>query len=163
MLPAVAYLELAREAAGAGVTAFSDVVWLSPVTSTRELSVRVVSADDERVEFRTGDRLHAEARLVREPSTAVSGVLDLDGIRHRCMATVPGETCYTTLDTLGLRYGASMRALVRVDHNEREALAELRLEDLGPPSGLHPALMDAAFQSLVVFSDESGVVPSLQP
>jgi acyl transferase domain-containing protein/acyl carrier protein/SAM-dependent methyltransferase len=150
MLPAVAYIELARRAAGMTTGGFRDFVWLKPITTAAGLTVR---ASSDAVEFRIGDVLHAEARLDRDFAGAPNERLDLAAIRQRCAKATTGERCYETLAAMGLAYGPAMRGLRHVVSSEHELLAEVGEPTGAADVGLSPVLLDAALQALVTLAD----------
>ncbi|HEU4577828.1 MAG TPA: SDR family NAD(P)-dependent oxidoreductase [Polyangiaceae bacterium] len=92
--------------------------------------------------------LHAVAELAAAGTNSPAGI-QLEAIRVRCADPVDVSECYARFEAMGLSYGPSFRGLKRLWRGSGEALAEISVED---PSCnefvLHPALLDAALQSL---------------
>ena len=103
---------------------------------------------------------HATARI--GTPTAPAARVDLDGLRARCRRHVTGEEHGELLARFGFRYGPAFRGLRSADANGNEALARIEVpEDTDLRSDrheVHPALLDAAFQALVLAAD-----PDRQP
>lgn len=96
--------------------------------------------------------LHATAELaVQEPPPAIAGVPDPAHLEPRDVSDF-----YAALASVGLNYGASFRAIERLWSGADEAIAQLRLAPGldGRAHGLHPALLDAAFQLAAAIGDE---------
>ncbi len=165
ILPAVAYLEMARAAAavscGDPVIALADVTWVRPVIVENEpLTVRVSlqpQRDCVAFEVTSGENrsVHARGRVICGSAAGVVESIDLAAIRARCGTVTEAAECYRRMERRGLRYGPGMRALRVLHSNGAEALAELRLPDTAQAHGflLHPALMDSALQMLIAFED----------
>src|SRR5262245_24221889 len=70
----------------------------------------------------------------------------------RCLERVEVEQAYEELSSTGLRYGPSFQGMQTLWHGTNEAVAELSLPegvDGAERYGIHPVLLDAAFQSLL--------------
>jgi amino acid adenylation domain-containing protein len=103
---------------------------------------------------------HATARLGGPPGTAER--LDLDALRRRCTRRVTGEDHGDLLARFGFHYGPAFRGLRWADANDDEAVARIEVPEgtdlRAGPHEVHPALLDAAFQALVLAAD-----PDRQP
>src|SRR5690606_38113022 len=78
--------------------------------------------------------------------------VDLAVIRARCNEEIAVETHYAGLEEHGIELGPALQAVRQLWRGEGEALAEIGLPasdaaDTGS-YGIHPALLDAAFQTL---------------
>ncbi|MET4727078.1 amino acid adenylation domain-containing protein [Lysobacter enzymogenes] len=173
ILPAVAYLEMARAAAvlaaqaepGAAVQ-IDEVVWLKPVMAgpaTLQLHIEVRAQGDElQCEFVREGRDEggratapcARARVRLQPQAAATPDLDLAALQAAtAAATIAGETCYRELAAMGVVYGPSHRGLVEVrcgeDAQGRFVLARLRAPAGSAADGcaLPPGLLDSAVQA----------------
>jgi 1-acyl-sn-glycerol-3-phosphate acyltransferase len=96
--------------------------------------------------------LHASGAVAAAPPAAAPTV-DLDAVRARCTREIAHDACYESFAARGLEYGPAFRGIARLWQGEGEALAEVTLPEGVPGAGdglLHPALLDAAFQVLVV-------------
>nr|QZA73306.1 type I polyketide synthase [Streptomyces sp.] len=176
VLPAAAYLEMARAALDASRdghtarTVLRNVVWAQPLTvseTAAHLVTTLYAAEDGsagEVAFEIsgvpGDDPGADA-VVHSQGTvrALTGggeqaAVDVAALRAACgAALVDAEECYRVYRTMGLDYGPAHRGVESVAIGDGQALARLRL-----PSGttadadgyvLHPSLLDAALQSTV--------------
>ena len=155
LMPAVAYLEMARAAvtlatdsqADASVR-ISDVVWLKPVVAGSgplELHIHVKPQGDDLVcEFMReqsaadesgDDPRHRSAPCVRATvylQSLHAPTLDIAALRAATTAAPTlGETCYRDLHAMGVEYGPSHRGVVELQPGEdalgRFVLARLRL------------------------------------
>ncbi|MFJ2867945.1 SDR family NAD(P)-dependent oxidoreductase [Kitasatospora sp. NPDC087314] len=161
VLPAVAYLEMARAAvefaaAGEGVIRLSDVAWMRPVVVDEPVDVELaLTPRGEAIafEFRRGETTHSagSAEIVTAPEPAP---LDLDALRASCPTTRDPAEVYAEFGAQGLEYGPDMRALRGLRVGRDEALARI------PATGaegyvLPPSVLDAAFQTSVVLMGEA--------
>ena len=92
---------------------------------------------------------HSSGRI--DASIGVSReTMDLAGIRDRCTTPVSHEDCYATLKQRGLEYGPAFRGIEQLWTGAGEAVGRIRVPGLRTEEyQLHPALVDAAFQTLV--------------
>jgi polyketide synthase PksN len=100
--------------------------------------------------------VHSQGKLVFESHherRAAYPRLDLDSIGKRCLKRRSKAECYQMFKARGLDYGPSFQVIKELWHNEDEVLSYLEL----PPDLkeglreylLHPALMDAALQTVI--------------
>ncbi|WP_315732751.1 MULTISPECIES: type I polyketide synthase [unclassified Bradyrhizobium] len=104
--------------------------------------------------------LHASGEVRRARGEAGKR-LDLAALRSRCSESVQIEQAYEEFASARLNYGAAFQGLRRLWRGVDEALAEVSLPesvDGAEHFGVHPALLDAAFQSLL-----SGIVGQQGP
>ncbi|WP_437923086.1 SDR family NAD(P)-dependent oxidoreductase [Sorangium sp. So ce291] len=175
LLPAVAFLEMARAAAdmasGRPVRDILDVVWTAPVivdVEPREVQIALrPSADGLDFTVSSGAEhaviSHAVGRVrldEGEPDDAAPP-LPLDDIISRCTEITRGDACYRRLQQIGLHHGSSMRALHELRRGQGEAIAEIRLPELHHVDfstfALHPALLDAALLCTLGLVDDEAV------
>ena len=162
VLPGAALGELARAAAEnvlGGAVEVGSLVFQAPLVLPERGAVRVqvvVSEEGSRVAIssqlaRAGSAsawiLHAsgEARAAREVARSV----DVSALRERCSTPREVALAYEAFASAGLLYGAAFQGIRALWTGAGEALAEVRLADGIEPAryGLHPALLDAAFQT----------------
>ncbi|WP_146662841.1 beta-ketoacyl synthase N-terminal-like domain-containing protein, partial [Enhygromyxa salina] len=162
VMPAVAYLELAR---AAGELALGQPVELRDVSFTRVLGFAggeramtiVLDPVDGGADFEVevegqpyaSGELHPAGADAREP-TPLATPLAGEGAGW---TELSHAECYATLAACGLDYGPRMRALAELKVGEREAVGRLELPDggaLGGQTVLEPALLDGALHALVV-------------
>ena len=94
--------------------------------------------------------VHATAEVSR--STRSGGTLDVGAARGRCTAAVEVEGLYEAFGAVGVEYGPSFRGMQRLHQGEGEVLAEVSLPEeveRAEGYGTHPALLDAAIQSVL--------------
>jgi polyketide synthase PksN len=178
ILPAVAYLEMVRAALEqstpaderTGVVGLSHVVWLNPLTvgaTPRALQLGL-TAENERVVFavetasRDGDNLtHATGKAAYLDVPAATTV-DLAALRRRMNdGQIDGALTYAAFSAAGVDYGAAFRGLCEIHCGHDEVLAHLALPESvrasADPFGLHPSLMDSAFQATIGLERSSQV------
>ena len=168
VLPAVAYIEMARaagEIAGeARVSKLRDVVWASPiVVGERRLEIQIgLYPDREGVDYEVGIPGEGERRIVTSRGRVMyegsgdrreAGRIDLEGIKARCSRVTPGAACYEVFQTVGTKYGPGFRVVQEILSSDAEALSYLHIPE-GCRDGfkdfmLHPALMDGALQTVM--------------
>ena len=168
ILPGAMGLELARAAAtdGAGFTPLllSRVVWQHPLrldSGSVTITVPLAAAQGDTRTFRllsgAEDSLpHMLGRVA--PSDSIAEHVDLDAIRARCGGVLSATELYATYDGLGLEYGPAFRPVEQVYLGQDEVLARLRLPDAARDGifGLHPSLVDGAFQAALGLFTQGG-------
>src|SRR5262249_6913318 len=101
---------------------------------------------------------HASA-VVRPASTEAPERLDLLAARARCSEPIDVDTLYDASASLGLEYGPTFRGIRSLYCGKGEALAEVALPDgvEAGAYGVHPALLDAAFQAVMGLYETEGL------
>lgn len=181
ILPAVAYLEMARAAfqLSAGPAEESqgirlrNIVWARPLEApdqTVEVSIEltVEETGEATFEIYSGENLNGAAAVHSQGTASLFPVddfvplIDLTGLQDRLSDVQFGsEECYAAFDSIGVRYGPAHRGIVRLYVGEDEVLARLALpasaRDTREKFELHPSLMDAAFQAYLGLGLRSGI------
>ncbi|MEO7323244.1 MAG: SDR family NAD(P)-dependent oxidoreductase [Dokdonella sp.] len=173
VLPAVAYLEMARAAVEQAVPAASRTgvlqlrhcVWAQPliVHDAMPVSIVLTATADDRIDYEiaSGDddkaceHARGQAAYVQELLPATIDIAQLQ--RRMARGSWSATQLYAALDSLGLRYGSAHRAVRQLQCGNGEVLAQLELPDCVRGDAhayvLHPSLLDAALQStLALFS-----------
>ena len=103
---------------------------------------------------------HATCEVSVAPVRA-SETVDVASIRRRCTEVVSANEAYRRFAALGIGYGPAFQGLKALSRGPGEALAEVALPaGLDAESyGVHPALLDAALQSVIAAAalDGAGV------
>ncbi|WP_042206751.1 SDR family NAD(P)-dependent oxidoreductase [Paenibacillus durus] len=166
--PGAAYLEMARAAGDLSnhnmrVSEIRNVVWRQPLylmdtpaNLTIELSPR-----DQSVEYNiltaASDRqplLHNSGELVyaQPDDSAAVQTIETDDIKQNCTLRYDQEQCYGRFEQFGMSYGPAFQSIQELFCSGNEALSLLSLPDQvaehGSEFGLHPALLDGAFQTV---------------
>jgi myxalamid-type polyketide synthase MxaE and MxaD len=159
VLPGAACLEMAlaafREVSGGRPAALADIVFERPLRLSEseprrvQLVVTVRAGESEFALYsRAGEWIRAAYGKLAD--AAVGGQADLAAIRLRCAEPVPVTIHYDAMSAAGLDYGPSFRLIRQLWRGGKEALAEIR-----PLSAtvdrrylMHPAVLDAAFQTV---------------
>jgi acyl transferase domain-containing protein/acyl carrier protein/phospholipid N-methyltransferase len=120
-------------------------VAFDPATSEFEICSRAESSQ-------AGWDLHARG-FVRPWNGPALERVDIDGIRRRCPEAFDQQECNIRFAECGYHYGPTFQGITRLWRSEREVLAEIQapsslIEQL-PDYQLHPAVLDACFQTLV--------------
>ncbi|MFE6918088.1 non-ribosomal peptide synthetase/type I polyketide synthase [Streptomyces rubiginosohelvolus] len=166
VLPAAGYLEMAAQAVlrlTGGTTAVLADIDLSKALflpdgedRTVEVSLSLENAaftiasptgeDGERAVHASGIVRTGQRRRTTPP-------LDASAIRARSRRHLEGPDCYTALAALGYHYGPAFQAMEEVWIGADEVLARIRppraIGDDAAGHHLHPALLDACFQTLL--------------
>ena len=164
--PGAAYVEMAlasRMPAGEGSGILvRDVEFLKPLLIERDGPTRIqftLDPEDGRFEAFSpvGDGTtwicHARGRV-----TPLKGVqqtrVDLDPVRERIPNSVNPEEVYSWMEERSLVYGASFRGVRNLWTAKGEGYAFITVEGLDCSGyAVHPALLDAAFQTLIAVVD----------
>jgi polyketide synthase PksM len=182
VLPAAVYAEMALAAiqfnAPAGYTRLElkDFAWLRVVSVRKEgnclrLNVSKTVGNTFVLEFAelTGDhnqvtcsgRGEVDFALVDPPAK-----VDLTSLRSECaLPLLSRANCYERFAACGIEYGPSFQVISSINVGHAKAVTQLELpEHLHASLGsyvLHPALLDAAFQSTIAFAkaEDSTHVP----
>ena len=97
-----------------------------------------------------GWTLHASGEVRRADADGARRI-DLAAVRARCGERVEAAQAYEAFASVGLDYGPAFQGLQTLWRGTSEALAEVSLPEGVEGAeryGIHPALLDAAFQSL---------------
>ncbi|MGW0791279.1 amino acid adenylation domain-containing protein [Streptomyces sp. NPDC002911] len=166
VFPAAGYLEMAAQAV-LRITGGSRVV-LADIELRKALFLPEGEDRAVRLSLSLEDAAFAVASAAGaedEPAVHVSGVvrigqhrplarpLDAEAIRARTTRHLDGPACYIALAALGYQYGPAFQAIEEVWVGPTEVLARIRppqaIGDDAARHHLHPALLDACFQSLL--------------
>lgn len=176
VLPAVAYLEMARAAGNLAssksrVWKLQNIVWARRITlddPPQDVFISLIPRSDA-VEYEVFTRgedeiryMHAQGKLLyadHSDSQVRNEVLDLRAIRNRCSHKMTREACYEWYKAEGFDYGPGFKPIMELCHNEVEALSRLEL----PPEAqdrfeqflLHPTIMDGALQSVIALTGDT--------
>ncbi|WP_281291709.1 type I polyketide synthase [Saccharothrix saharensis] len=158
LLPGTAFLELVAEAGrAAGCPTVADLVLHVPLTVTERpthVQVSVGAADGD------GRRpVAVHSRIDGEWVRHASGTLDRDHHPVGSAGEPEGERVdpggfYDHLADLGYEYGPAFRGVRALWHGDDEVFAEVRVPD-GGRFGLHPALLDAALQPVILLHPDN--------
>lgn len=177
VFPGAGYVELAIAALSASSGSFTleDVRFQKAlVIGENDATVLRLEAGDNTFEIHSRKRgeeprftLHASGRFLREPLSTLKPRVIVAEVRGRMVET-SAESAYARLEARGLDYGPSFRGMTRLWVGTDEVLANIE----GPPSisddalapyALHPALLDACFQSLMACIPETGTALDRAP
>jgi acyl transferase domain-containing protein/acyl carrier protein len=95
--------------------------------------------------------LHANGRILNSPPLA-SEPISLDEIMQRCDTNVDVDELYARLSEHGLQYGPRFKRIRSLWRGTGEVLSEIETvndQEGGSAYHLHPAVLDAALQSLI--------------
>ncbi|WP_208113711.1 SDR family NAD(P)-dependent oxidoreductase [Tahibacter aquaticus] len=176
VLPAVAYLEMARAAIEqavpaawrSGVLELRHCAWAQPLSVQDATSVSIVlnAADDGRIDYSIvsgdgGDNPleHSAGQAIYVQET-IPEIVDIAQLQQRMDRNGwPAAELYAALEGLGLRYGPAHKAVREVLRGDGEVLARLELPDCVRADAdayvLHPSLLDAALQSALALSGDT--------
>jgi amino acid adenylation domain-containing protein len=170
VLPGVAYLEIVRRVAEArGLQGFCirQLIWQQPLRVTAPVTLDIGLTTDAsgwpRVEIASRDaagqrQVHAQARLAEREFAAEPPLVALSALRASHPKVLGQDEVYQAFAAIGIDYGPAHRvlrslALGRDAQGRPQVLGELSLPDAllaGLPAfGLHPSLLDGAFQATI--------------
>lgn len=161
LLPATAYLEMARAAMALATPAergavleLRDNTWSQPlvVDAPAEVATLLLPDAESAVRYEIysqgGSCLHSQGRMCCQPRSEPE-TLDLAALRSS--QWIEGEQFYAALEAMGLHYGSAHRTVTRLEIGDRGVLAELKLAPGQVPDAgryiLHPALLDGCLQA----------------
>jgi acyl transferase domain-containing protein/acyl carrier protein len=176
VLPAVAYLEMARQAvesalpfagnaaAGSECPRFElrDTVWVRPfvVTQARQLSIVLRGDAQNHIEFELSSAgpageevVYCQGRAV--PAVAASvGRADINDLQSKLQQGVlQNEGLYEAFARMGFEYGPAHRVIQTLYEGDGQLLARVRLPAVvartQPDYVLHPSLLDGALQAAI--------------
>lgn len=108
---------------------------------------------------------HAEGRLLRGRIRETPSLLDLDAVHARCKQEIETGELYAQLHARGLQYGPAFQTIKRVWRCPGEALVEIRIPDSIQAQydvyRLHPAVLDAGFQTLIAAMTQNAAMPGV--
>lgn len=180
VFPGAGYVEMAAFAArslfGAlALVSFADIAFRRALYITPDQPVTLrLAVDPDTFAFRIASRalhdagapwqLHCTGKLLTGcPGNAPPA--DLAAIAARCPTVISAPACYRHFERLGLEYGPLFRGIRQLRQGVGEAFARVEvpapLHDTMGQFGIHPAVLDLAFQTLAAalpFDDEGSVV-----
>lgn len=166
MLPAVVYMEMARQAGvianeGRNVVTLRNFVWANPILvedSGKDVWIHFYPKEntvDVRITTKEGDKheLHAQGNIAYGAEPTVK-TIDLESIKNRCQGgRESAQEFYQSIETNGVNLGKRFRGMVGFYYNEKEALSELdipeELEASFDQYRIHPTLTDGGFQTVI--------------
>lgn len=156
LLPGTAFLELATLAGGT----LDDLVLHLPLAlsdTPTDIQVSVGAPDDA---GRSPVTVHSKGGdgWVRHASGTLGGQVTAGRLDRpaRNAEPVDPEGFYAFLAGLGYQYGPAFRGVRKLWRGEDELYAEVSVPD-GARFGIHPALLDAALQPLILLSPDTRV------
>ena len=163
LLPFAAFLEVANAAASQSrsdtafaIRNFTLQEPLFPSSSARKLQI-LAGGDSVEIASERGSEWvrHAKGTLHEVP--AITGSADLSQLRSRCQQAIDPAEIYRQLEAAGLRFGPGFRVIQQAWRGAGESLALLRLpremHEAAGKYGMHPALLDGCFQTLIAARD----------
>ncbi|WP_340201867.1 SDR family NAD(P)-dependent oxidoreductase [Ascidiimonas sp. W6] len=175
ILPAVAYIEMARvavaQATGKKVVKINNNAWPNPIIGNKErIKVETVLKETPKgwgYEISANGKICGQGIVVlqNEDEKSVSEVIDTASIKSRCKDSVAPSDFYQKIIHKGLKLGKSFQLLQEINFGEVEALSYIELskhlEHEYEAYCLHPALMDSALQTLLGLLDRHGLLKTL--
>lgn len=180
VLPAVAYLEMARAAAmqacpmpiGCNVIELHNVVWSRPIivsnSSALSISLQPEICDSgaiDKISYTvfSGDK---QAEVLNAQGSIVYNNMQIDGKlnivqfeNHMSQQKMDTDEIYSKFRCMGLYYGDAHQAITSILLGKNQLLAELslptKIEDTLGSYMLHPSLMDCALQTTIGLLEEN--------
>ncbi|XHF30327.1 SDR family NAD(P)-dependent oxidoreductase [Corallococcus exercitus] len=168
ILPGVAYLEMAHEAArqalGPGQYTLRRVVWLQKLAvegAGRDVRLTLRRGEAGRLDFLVqsqgadgeGWTTHAQGEIHTGSQPEAGARVSLEELRARCERRLDAPELYQRYEGIGLRYGESFRSVREVRCGATEALSHLTVNGKQREEwnqwGLPPGMLDGAMQSVL--------------
>ncbi|MEQ8784417.1 MAG: amino acid adenylation domain-containing protein [Roseibium album] len=168
ILPGAMSLEIACQAALAapGIAqipfALTDVTWRRPVElNAGQKALKVLFGDQETasVPFKlvpeTGEPVpYVTGKVSALPAAIQPSSVDLNSLHEICRTAHDPDWLYACYSALGIDYGPSLRAITELSTGGNGVLVRLRvprvIADQEGDFLLHPSILDAAFQAVLV-------------
>jgi acyl transferase domain-containing protein/SAM-dependent methyltransferase/aryl carrier-like protein len=163
VMPAVAYLELARAAATAAgiapVAGLRDVRFDRPLRPGQGKRPRIeLSRTDGTASFEVvGAEVHARGQIMTGAGADIPAPVDVAALAAGLPREFSHVEVYARFGQLGFEYGPSFRVIRSLRAGPADVLAEIGpLEPVDPAMALAPALLDGAVQAAVGLMLASG-------
>ncbi|GFE86020.1 SDR family NAD(P)-dependent oxidoreductase [Steroidobacter agaridevorans] len=181
VLPAVAYLEMARAAvelaspkqAPGRILELQHTAWLQPiaVSSSKEVTIALSlnESDPTGIDFEVqsadAEAIHCQGQARWVDGQAVPGI-DIQRLKaEMSLGPLDVEALYARFTQSGISYGPAHRAITGIHLGEGQLLAQLTLPGVVASTSqsyvLHPSLMDSALQGCLALIGESEGGPLL--
>ncbi|MCU1347197.1 MAG: hypothetical protein JWO56_227, partial [Acidobacteria bacterium] len=181
ILPAAAYLELARAAVEqalperpeSAVIELRNVLWAQPIVvlEPREVGIALSANDAGEIEYEiysddTGQEVvHSQGRAAISSEPA-PGRIDVEALlAQMVLGNLEPADLYAAFIRIGLLYGPTFQGLTAVHRGTDQVLAKIRLPEAAEATSqgfvLHPGLMDSALQASAGLMSELSSEPRL--
>lgn len=168
IMPAVAYLEMARAAASLAmpsekVITLRHIIWSRPIF-IRDKPVQItlslfpkpldtlfeVTSDNEKLK----PNIHIQGKIYHsiKDNSNDSLFVDIKTIQDRCQKITNGTVLYQKFMSRGVQCGPALQVIDEIAYNDNELIAKLHLpKQLQKTAGefvLHPSIMDGALETI---------------
>jgi enoyl-CoA hydratase/carnithine racemase len=169
VLPAVAYLEMARAAVvkakpakqESNILELHNIVWGQPfiIVGKEQITIALFAKDDDQVGYeiyskdKEEDVVHCQGQAVFSHQSTPAK-LNIELLKEQMgKGRSEASELYTIFTRIGINYGLAYQAIVSVYQGEKQLLAHLNLPRVVETSQndylLHPSMMDSALQASV--------------
>jgi len=167
VLPAVAYLEMARAAGqfvfpNRSVSGFKNIIWMQPIRVLDQEEVEIsILPKENHAEFEIKtihlNQMCSQGKIIYD-STRKLKKININDILNRCPNKKNKTDVYSCLNQRGLNYGLAFQVIDEFYNNDQEVLTKINLsKELNNHERkqfiLHPSLFDGALQSIVSLLD----------
>ena len=180
ILPAVASLEMMREAVWQSVRSYThkitdvrlkNIVWALPVIVEEKgiaVHIELQGQADGRISFEvygkdfglaTEKEIYARGSAILQPLTGIGGIGEtgIFAVQKECNNKIIAATeCYEAFERTGFHYGPAHRGLEQVYIGDTRILAKISLPPVANDSRssffMHPSLMDSALQACLLWN-----------
>ncbi|WP_185113962.1 SDR family NAD(P)-dependent oxidoreductase [Fulvivirga imtechensis] len=178
MLPAVAYLEMARAAVeksmpakeGSELIELHDLVWGQPfiAAENKQIAIALLTKDGDGVDFEIYSKDEAEEVIHCQGSASfvpsANQKLDTEQLKGQTKeGRLTANELYTIFIEAGMSYPAAHQGVVFVDRGVDQVLAQLRIPEAVGVSQkdyqLHPAIVDSALHAAIALNVSQPVIP----
>jgi acyl transferase domain-containing protein len=177
MMPAAAYLEMARAAGdlsnNVSVTKIKDIILAKPITindTSKIIDINLLP-EEEFVEYEVSETLDNGIEIIYSSGKLIYDELnsndinmksiDIKQVIEQCNLVISGEDCYEKYDEFGISYGNSFKVIKELYIGEDQSLASFKIPKAVKNNVnefiMHPSIIDGMLQSVIGigYNDES--------
>lgn len=180
VLPAVAYLEMARVAvekatsvtAGSGILELHNTAWAQPLVVAEEKQVEIALSvknnDQINYEIYSKDKeqetIHCQG-IASYSTLPLPEKLDVEQLKGKMnKGSIEAASLYSIFNSMGLFYGPAYQGITKVYQGEKQLIAQLSLPSVEERDKndylLHPGMMDSSLQAAFGLIEDFSKLPS---
>lgn len=178
-LPAVAYLEMAREAIHRSATGNSRIIlrnigWFQPIqikeNTPCKVKIKIGENHNKELEFLISSDYGAEEAVNCRGNVILTNETDIPAVDYKGLSdedsqVITRDESYQLLQAKDMHYGLSLRTIQKIRRKENKAVVELNADNRlfqKEGYGLYYGIMDGALQATIAFNkreDSTLVMP----
>ncbi|WP_438426452.1 SDR family NAD(P)-dependent oxidoreductase [Aquimarina macrocephali] len=180
VLPAVAYLEMARVAVEkatpvktrSGILELHNTAWAQPlvVEKDKQVEIALFIKGENQIDYEIyskdneGEITHCQG-VANYSTYLLPEKLNIEQLKGQMnRGSIEAATLYSIFKSMGLVYGSAYQGITKVYQGEKQLLAQLSLPSVVKTNQkdylLHPSLMDSGLQAAFGLIDDLTTIPS---